>query len=131
MKLLSIILGMLGIAVAIIGWNSVLIRSIGMIMLLASTLIKSSRAWNRNKLNTIQKEFSNANKNRNIPRPVWIFGGLSLVASAAFFVLLLIDSHDADQNMLLYALILSSTILIVDFSYIIFFMLLKGKQGSV
>lgn len=120
MYLMGIISGVLGIAIAIVGWNYVLIRSFGMLMLAVGTfLISASRARVRKGENNAPNHGLYTTQFERSRRFALILGAISLIASCVFFVLLMTSAQGNHRiSPLLYAFFASSTILILTFGYI-------------
>lgn len=130
MSLLGIVLGVPGIAIAIVGWNDVLIRSFGMLMLAAGAfLISASRTHSRKVLHTAHSNSLHPTMFDRSRRFAWILGTISLVASCVFFALMMISAL-GNQKML-YAFFASSTVLILTFGYIVglFVMKIFSRSG--
>lgn len=128
--LLGIVLGVLGIAIATVGWGDVLIRSFGMLILaVGAFLISASRVHSRNSRKVLHAARSGNLYPTVFDRPrrfVWILGVISLVASCVFFALMVTDAQSDHQKMwMLYAFFASSTVLIITCGYIAGLLILR------
>lgn len=130
MYLSGVVLGVLGIAIAIVGWGDVLVRSFGMLMLaVGAFLISASRTHSRKVSHADHSNSLHPTMFDRSRRFAWIIGAISFVASCVFFALMMISSQ-GDQKML-YAFFASSTVLILTFGYIagLFVMKIFSRSG--